>query len=90
MIIRKYINVTGIVQGVFYRQSTVTEAVKRNLTGWVKNMDDGSVTAEIQGEEDAVNELIEWCKTGPKHATVDRITEKKITVITEEGFNIRS
>ena len=68
-----HLYVTGYVQGVFYRHSTARRARAAGLTGWVKNLPDGRVEALIQGERDAVQDLIEWCKHGPPHATVERI-----------------
>src|SRR5215468_1563417 len=52
--------VTGRVQGVAYRASTVYEARDHGLTGWVRNLPDGSVELEAQGDEDRVKALLAW------------------------------
>jgi len=63
--------ITGRVQGVFYRYSTVTEAKRiGQLTGWVRNLPNGDVEALIEGKKDKINELIQWCKKGPPGSNV--------------------
>jgi len=82
--------VEGVVQGVFYRASTRDEAVRIGLTGWVRNVSDGSVEAEIQGEERDVDRMVGWLRTGPRLAQVSRVlTTEKDTVAEEEIFEIR-
>lgn len=61
---------TGRVQGVAYRVSTVFEAYARDLTGWVRNLADGSVELEAQGDAAQVAALLAWCKHGPPAARV--------------------
>ena len=67
------IQVFGLVQGVFFRDTTRRVAKKLNLTGYVKNMRDGSVLIEAEGPIEKLNELIEFAKVGPKWARVDKI-----------------
>lgn len=67
------IRVTGRVQGVFYRQSAKQMAEWLKLVGYARNVDDGSVHLHVKGEDEAVHEFIEWCRTGPEHALVDDI-----------------
>jgi acylphosphatase len=62
--------VTGRVQGVAYRASTVFEARGLGLTGWVRNLPDGSVELEAQGHEAPVEALLAWCAHGPPAAYV--------------------
>lgn len=64
------IQVFGRVQGVFYRAHAREKARKLGLAGWVRNNDDGSVTACIQGPAEKVNEFITWCENGPDAANV--------------------
>lgn len=89
--IRAEISIQGRVQGVFYRQSTRETALRLGLTGWVKNCPDGSVSATIEGEKDAVNALIDWCHKGPPAAAV---TAVDVTYFNFSGdfkeFRIRS
>lgn len=62
--------VSGRVQGVMFRQSTRREARRRHLHGWVRNTDDGRVEVFLQGDETAVNQMIDWLWTGPPSADV--------------------
>lgn len=62
--------IRGRVQGVFYRASAQQAARQLGLTGFVKNEGDGSVYAEVEGREDAVQSFIDWCKKGPPAAAV--------------------
>lgn len=65
--------VTGKVQGVFYRASTRDKAKSLGLTGCVRNLDDGKVYIEAQGEEGKLRELVAWCQHGPKYANVESV-----------------
>jgi acylphosphatase len=71
---RAHIYVTGKVQGVFFRQNTKRQAQSHGVLGCVKNLDDGRVEAVFEGEEEAVRSVIEFCKVGPKGASVTGIT----------------
>ena len=68
--VRARLRVTGRVQGVFYRQSTVTEAGRLGLAGSVRNLSDGSVEVVAEGARDAVEGLVAWCRLGPPSADV--------------------
>ncbi|MFX1392389.1 MAG: acylphosphatase [Promethearchaeota archaeon] len=70
---RIIINVYGLVQGVFFRYATRKVARKLDLTGYVKNMPDGSVYIEAEGPEEKLRELLEFSKQGPKHAHVEKV-----------------
>jgi len=72
--------ISGIVQGVFFRGATRRAAADLNLTGWVRNMEDGRVEAVLEGEDADVDKMIEWCKTGPPAARVEKV------VTTEEHY----
>lgn len=66
--------VHGMVQGVGFRYSTQHEAQRLGLTGYARNLDDGSVEIVVCGDEQAVNQLIAWLKAGgPRSARVDRV-----------------
>jgi acylphosphatase len=73
MTARARVRVTGRVQGVFYRQSTVEMADGLGLTGWVRNLPDGSVEALFEGGKAAVDQAIAWCHHGPPRAAVDEV-----------------
>ncbi|EJD6311838.1 TPA: acylphosphatase [Raoultella ornithinolytica] len=66
--------VYGSVQGVGFRYSTQREALRLGLTGYARNLDDGSVEVLACGEEDQVAVLIAWLNAGgPRSARVDRV-----------------
>ncbi|MBP1748706.1 MAG: Acylphosphate phosphohydrolase [Deltaproteobacteria bacterium] len=69
---RAHIIVHGIVQGVYFRYRTQQEATGLDLTGWVKNLPDGSVEIMCEGEKEAVETLVRWSRTGPSGAFVER------------------
>ena len=73
LLARAHLIIKGLVQGVFFRASTIECARAENCTGWVRNRPDGTVEAIIEGEEDAVKRVIEWCRTGPPMARVDDV-----------------
>ena len=66
--------VSGIVQGVFFRAAARRAAADLNLTGWVRNTDDGRVEALLEGEDDDVDKMIVWCHKGPPSARVEKVT----------------
>jgi len=66
--------ISGIVQGVFFRAATRRVAADLNLTGWVRNREDGSVEAVFEGEDAAMEKMLDWCKVGPRGARVDKVT----------------
>ena len=72
-IVRLHIVIEGIVQGVFFRASTVEESSKLGLAGWVKNCSDGRVEAVFEGEIDKIEQIVEWCKKGPPGAVVSNV-----------------
>ena len=65
--------VKGKVQGVFFRQALKVKAKQNNVFGWVKNLTDGRVEALLEGDEENVNTLVEWCHAGPANARVEDV-----------------
>jgi len=65
------IHVTGMVQGVGFRWNAAREAWKRGITGYVKNLPDGSVYIEAEGEREQLDNFAEWCSKGPGFGFVD-------------------
>lgn len=70
------LKIIGRVQGVFYRQSTKSQAQVLGLRGWVRNLADGSVEALAVGPKDKLELLIDWCGRGPNNARVERVDVK--------------
>jgi acylphosphatase len=65
--------VHGKVQGVFFRSSARDMAVILGLAGRVSNQPDGTVRLWLEGSEEAVSAMTEWCRTGPSRAEVNRV-----------------
>lgn len=83
------IKITGKVQGVFYRAYAREQALSLGLTGYARNMDDGSVEILVQGKEVAIKGFIQWCQKGSPSAKVDGVSVKwDPTVKLAEGFRI--
>ncbi len=76
---RVYVLVSGKVQGVFFRSSAKKRADELHLTGWVRNLEDGRVEAVIEGDQEKIDKMVEWCRKGPDYADV-----KDIQVISEK------
>jgi len=74
----------GRVQGVFYRDWTVETARGLGLTGWVRNRPDGTVEAQLEGDEAGVAQMIEAMHEGPPRAQIDRIEQREAEV---QGFD---
>jgi acylphosphatase len=87
--IRAHVFVSGTVQGVRYRASTREAAQERDVDGWVRNLDDGRVEGVFEGPEPAVEELIEWCHTGSRMASVDDVEVSYEQPSGESGFRVR-
>ncbi len=86
---RAHVFVSGRVQGVSYRASTRDDAREAGVDGWVKNRDDGRVEAVFEGEEDAVEELLEWCHTGSSAAEVNDVETEYGDPEGESEFEVR-
>ena len=85
---RIIIKVYGLVQGVFFRYTTRKVARKLGLSGYVKNMSDGSVLIEAEGPEDKLEELLTFSQKGPVNARVDRVEhELETPQYVFKGFN---
>jgi acylphosphatase len=72
-VIRRRVVVHGLVQGVFFRDSVRRLAHSSGVAGWVQNNWSGTVEAVFEGEEDAVERLVNFCRRGPRGARVDSI-----------------
>jgi len=72
MIRHANITIQGQVQGVSFRENTRKKAKSLSLKGYVKNLEDGSVFIEAEGEERDVKKFIIWCHMGPELSKVDK------------------
>ncbi|MEG4027344.1 MULTISPECIES: acylphosphatase [unclassified Microcoleus] len=71
--VRVHVFVSGLVQGVGYRYSTMNQAKYFGLGGWVRNLPDGRVEAVFEVSKKAVEGMISWCRRGPTGATVSEL-----------------
>ena len=83
------IRVSGKVQGVFYRASTADKAISLGLSGFVRNEPNGSVYLEAEGDEQKVEQLIEWCKQGPPRAVVSAVEANEQPLKNYERFEVK-
>ncbi|WP_432477992.1 acylphosphatase [Nocardioides sp. GXQ0305] len=86
---RVHVEVSGLVQGVFFRDSCRREAQSRQVSGWVRNTRGGTVEAEFEGEDAEVDALVAWCRSGPPHASVQRVDTSDVPTTGSTGFEIR-
>jgi acylphosphatase len=87
-VIRRRVIVHGRVQGVFFRDSVRRLAEARGVAGFAANRDDGTVETAFEGEPGAVEELVEFCRTGPARARVERVEDFDERPEGLEGFRI--
>jgi len=83
------ITVSGMVQGVYYRQSTKEKALDLGISGIVKNLPNGNVHILATGTDDKLDQLVQWCKIGPARAKVASVTVEKMEVQEYFGFTIQ-
>jgi acylphosphatase len=71
--------ISGRVQGVWFRASTLEKALECGVRGTVRNLVDGRVELVAEGEEARVDRLLAWARTGPPMAIVDRVDVETLT-----------
>jgi acylphosphatase len=81
-----HVYVSGYVQGVAYRYTAIRQARHLEVTGWVRNLRDGRVELLIEGEETQVKQMVDWCRHGPRTASVTDI-ETETRPYTGEFYN---
>jgi len=87
---RAHVYVSGMVQGVGYRYFVIDAARAHHVTGWVRNLSDGRVEAEIEGPSEAVERMIELLREGPRFSRVDdlEVTREEGEAV-HESFQVR-
>ncbi|MBK8044752.1 MAG: acylphosphatase [Haliscomenobacter sp.] len=83
------LHIQGKVQGVFYRKSAQNHALSLNLKGWVRNLPNGSVEAEVEGSLEDCQAMIQWCRQGPPLAEVRDVAVEEILVCGDTQFIVR-
>ena len=71
--VRYRVLISGLVQGVNFRAACQRMAWQRDVTGWVRNLDDGRVEAVFEGPASDVEYLVDWARHGPRLAVVTAV-----------------
>jgi acylphosphatase len=87
--VRYRVLVSGLVQGVSFRDACRRAAERQGVSGWVRNLPDGSVEAVFEGSAEAVDALVEWSRHGPRFATVQDVRVQAEPPEGTTGFQIR-
>lgn len=87
--VRRRATLAGRVQGVWFRESCHDQAQAAGVAGWVRNLADGRVEVALEGPPDAVDEVVGWCRRGPRRARVDRVDVVDEAPVGEQGFRVR-
>ncbi len=88
-VVRSHVVVTGLVQGVFFRDTCRREAMRRGVSGWVRNRPDGSVEAVFEGPPAEVAAMVQWAAEGTPQSAVDDVRENPEPPEGVEGFPVR-
>jgi acylphosphatase len=86
---RRRVVARGRVQGVFFRDSTAREARSAGVAGWVRNRSDGAVEAVFEGDEAAVERMVDFVRRGPGHAEVEDLAVHEEQPEGLNGFGVR-
>ena len=86
----RHVRVHGRVQGVGYHAWTVDTASRHGLTGWVRNLRDGTVEALLCGADGAVAAMLADMESGPSAAKVERVAAQASDEAPPAGFEQRS
>ena len=69
----RHLLISGRVQGVGFRMSTLHQANRLGVHGWVRNLPDDRVEVLAWGDRSTMDQFIAWCRRGPLHARVDNV-----------------
>lgn len=86
--IRRIVRVRGRVQGVGFRMSAAMRAEQLGVTGTVRNLFDGTVEADVEGEDDAVEAMVAWLRSGPQSAAVEQVDVREDTPRGASSFRV--
>ena len=74
---------------MFFRDSVRRRAASLGVSGWAHNRDDGAVEVAFEGEAEAVESMVEYCRAGPGRAEVERLEVSEEEPEGDSGFQIR-
>ena len=78
MIETKHLRIAGHVQGIGFRAAMYREAVRLDVTGWVRNRKDGTVEAVIQGPEKSILQMVAWARRGPAGGRIEQVVVSSV------------
>lgn len=81
--------VTGQVQGVGMRMACARAARSHGVTGWVRNLPDNTVEAQLEGSDEAVAAMVRWLHSGARHARVEDVVVSEMTPEGDGAFDVR-
>lgn len=81
--------ISGRVQGVFFRAETRKQALRLNITGWVRNLADGRVEVLACGRPEDLDKLLVWLESGPPLAEVSGVSREAMSFHRYPGFDIK-
>jgi acylphosphatase len=81
--------VAGRVQGVWFRDSVRRIAESHGVGGWARNLRDGTVEVWAEGELDAVQAVVDYCREGPPRAVVEAVRVDEIAPAGLDRFDVR-
>lgn len=87
--IRRRVIVSGLVQGVYFRQTCKGVADENHICGSATNLENGNVEAVLEGDSDAVALVLDWLESGPPLARVDDVQVFEEEPRGETGFAVR-
>jgi acylphosphatase len=88
-VVRYRVLISGLVQGVSFRDACRRTAERQGVSGWVRNLPDGGVEAVFEGPDEAVDALVEWSRHGPRLAVVKDVRVRAEPPEGITGFQIR-
>ncbi len=86
---RVHLLIDGVVQGVGFRYTLQRVATEAGATGWVRNLRDGRVEAEVEGAPDQVDAVLAWAAHGPRGGHVSGVTTTDRSPLHGHGFEVR-
>lgn len=89
-VIRKHAVVRGEVQGVGFRYNARAVASRLGVAGYARNLRDGSVEVEIEGDETTVAGMIAWLRSGPTWAIVQSVDVADLEPLGDSEFRVIS
>jgi acylphosphatase len=88
-VVRYRVLISGHVQGVFFRDTCRRMAERHGVSGWVRNLPDGSVEAVFEGTDGEVRHLVDWSRHGPRSAVVRDVLVQAESPEGISGFQVR-